>query len=47
MMAGAYIGYNMEIDEVVSRKPIGVVDEIQLDIQTAAVTEELPPLDPD
>lgn len=47
MMAGAYVGYNMEIDEVVSRKPIGTVAEIQLEVETAAVAEELPALDPD
>jgi hypothetical protein len=32
IMAGAYISYNMEIDEVVSRKPIGVVSSIDLEI---------------
>jgi hypothetical protein len=32
IMAGAYIGYNMEIDEVVSRKPIGTVSNIELEI---------------
>jgi hypothetical protein len=31
-MAGAYISYNMEIDEVVSRKPIGIVSSIDLEI---------------
>jgi hypothetical protein len=32
IMAGAYISYNMEIDEVVSRKPIGIVSSIDLEI---------------
>jgi hypothetical protein len=34
-MAGAYISYNMEIDEVVSRKPIGVVSSIDLEIEAS------------
>jgi len=32
MMAGAYLGYTLEIDEIVSRKPIGTLSEIQVDI---------------
>jgi hypothetical protein len=35
IMAGAYISYNMEIDEVVSRKPIGVVSSIDLEIEAS------------
>lgn len=34
MMAGAYLSYTLEIDEIVSRKNIGTVDEIQVDIVT-------------
>lgn len=32
MMAGSYLGYTLEIDEIVSRKPIGEVSEIQVDV---------------
>ena len=42
MMAGAYLGYTLEIDEVVSRKPIGVVEEIGLEIHTAGAGGTLP-----
>jgi hypothetical protein len=41
MMAGAYLGYTLEIDEVVSRKPIGVVEEIQVDIVPSSLSASL------
>jgi hypothetical protein len=43
IMAGAYISYNMEIDEVVSRKPIGTVSSIDLEIDgSGALSAPLP-----
>lgn len=45
MMAGAYISYILEIDEVVTREPLGVVDSIEIETITAGTTEEMPSLD--
>jgi hypothetical protein len=45
MMAGAYISYMLEIDEVVTREPLGVVDSIEIETITAGTTEEMPSLD--
>jgi hypothetical protein len=47
MMAGAYIGYNIEMDEVVSRRPIGIVNEINLEVETVPVDSLLPSLEND
>lgn len=47
MMAGSYLGYTLEIDEVVSRKPIGVVEEIGIDVHTVGAGEGLPSLEPE
>jgi hypothetical protein len=45
IMAGAYISYTMEIDEVVSRKPIGTVSSIDLEIDgSGALSAPLPVL---
>lgn len=37
MMAGAYLSYTLEIDEIVSRKTISNVEEIHVDIVTTPV----------
>jgi hypothetical protein len=47
VMAGSYIGYNMEIDEVVSRKPIGTVSEIQLTVLGGGSSDPIPELTAD
>ncbi len=41
MMAGSYLGYTLEIDEIVSRKPIGEVSEIQVGIIPHALSASL------
>jgi hypothetical protein len=41
MMAGSYLGYTLEIDEIVSRKPIGEVSEIQVDVQPFGLSASL------
>jgi hypothetical protein len=35
----------LEIDEVVTREPLGVVDSIEIETITAGTTEEMPSLD--
>lgn len=46
-MAGAYIGYTLEIDEIVSRRQIGTVGEIDLSVLSAGVGQPMPELNPD
>lgn len=45
MMAGAYVAYMLELDEVVTREPLGVVSEIQIDTLVAGPGQEMPSLD--
>lgn len=45
MMAGAYVGYTLSIDEVVARQDIGIVQEIELETLYAGVGQEMPSLD--
>jgi hypothetical protein len=45
MMAGAYLAYTLEMDEVVTREPLGIVSEIELEARTAGTNEEMPSLD--
>ena len=40
-MAGAYLGYTLEIDEVISRKSIGTVTSIELEVLSAGVEQEI------
>jgi hypothetical protein len=47
MMAGAYIGYTLEIDEIVSRRPIGEVAQIDLEVLSAGAGQEIPELTAD
>jgi hypothetical protein len=42
MMAGAYIAYTLEIDEVVTREPLGTVAEIRLDVLSSGPSQPLP-----
>ena len=42
MMAGAYLGYTLEIDEVLQRKPIGTVEEIEVSLYQVGVNETMP-----
>jgi hypothetical protein len=44
MMAGAYIAYTLELDEVVTREPLGIVSEIEIETRTAGPNEEMPSL---
>ena len=39
VMAGGYLGYDLHIDEVVARKDIGTLDEIQFGIDTTDITD--------
>jgi hypothetical protein len=41
MMAGAYLSYTLEIDEIVSRKALGTVEEIQVDVVTHPIASPL------
>ena len=34
VMAGAYLGYDIELEEVVTREPYGTLDEIELGVKT-------------
>lgn len=45
MMAGAYIGYILEMDEVVTREPLGVVSEIEIEARSAGAGQQMPSLD--
>jgi hypothetical protein len=40
-MAGAYLGYTLEIDEVISRRSIGTVSNIGLVVHSAGVEQEI------
>lgn len=44
MMAGAYIAYTLEMDEVVTREPLGIVSEIELETISVEAGQEIPPL---
>jgi hypothetical protein len=41
-MAGAYIGYTLEIDEVVTRLDIGTMDELRLVVKSVSSDGALP-----
>ena len=41
-MAGAFLGYTLEIDEVVERLDIGEVAEFDFRADTVAINEEMP-----
>jgi hypothetical protein len=45
MMAGAYIAYTLEIDEVVARESIGIVSEVQLEVLSSGTNQPFPSLD--
>lgn len=45
MMAGAYIAYTLEMDEVVAREALGVVSEIDVETTPAGAGQEMPSLD--
>lgn len=45
MMAGAYLAYTLEMDEVVTREPLGVVSEIEIEARVAGVGQDIPALD--
>lgn len=46
-MSGSFISYTLEMDEVVTRTDLGVVDQIQVDAKHAGVGQEMPSLDDD
>lgn len=46
-MSGSYIGYTLEMDEVVTRVDLGEISEIQVGIRTAPANEPIPPLEGD
>lgn len=41
-LAGAYLGYNLEIDEIVNRLDLGAVQEIDFRAQNVGPAEEMP-----
>lgn len=44
MMAGAYLGFTLEMDEVVTREPIGIASEIEIETRSAGPGQEMPSL---
>lgn len=44
MLAGSYVAYNIQMDEIVSRKSLGTVDEIILKEYSSGSGEDLPSL---
>jgi len=44
-MSGSFIGYTLEMDEVVTRTNLGEVDEIGIQIKHAGPAQEMPSLD--
>jgi len=44
-MSGSFIGYTLEMDEVVTRTNLGEVDEIQIQAKHAGTAQEMPSLD--
>jgi len=44
MMAGAYIAYTLELDEVVTREPLGIVSEVEIEARSAGAGQEMPSL---
>lgn len=46
-MSGSYIGYTLEMDEVVTRVDLGEISEIQVGIRTVPANEPIPPLEGD
>jgi len=44
-MSGSFIGYTLEMDEVVTRTNLGEVEEIQVQAKHAGTTQEMPSLD--
>lgn len=42
VLAGAYVAYDMQINEIVMRAPIGTVQQIDLEVENAPLTEVLP-----
>jgi hypothetical protein len=44
MMAGSYISYTLDIDEVVTREPIGVVQQIDIETVSVGTGQEIPAL---
>lgn len=46
-MSGSFIGYTLEMDEVVTRTDLGTVGEIRFNAEQVGVGQELPSLDDD
>ena len=44
MLAGAYVAYNVQLDEIVARKALGTVDEIILKEYSSGAGEDMPSL---
>lgn len=44
-MSGSFIGYTLEMDEVVTRTNLGEVEEIQVQAKHVGTTQEMPSLD--
>ena len=42
VLAGAYVSYDLHIDEIIMREPKGVVDEIDFAVQSVGTLENLP-----
>jgi hypothetical protein len=45
-LAGSYVSYTLQIDEIVTREPIGQVAEIDLEVVNTPLTDNLPSFEP-
>ena len=40
-MAGAFIGYDVTIEEVITRKALGIFEEYELEVETVPLTSPM------
>jgi hypothetical protein len=45
-LAGSYVSYTLQIDEIVTREPIGQVAEIDIEVVNTPLTDNLPSFEP-
>ena len=41
VMAGAFIGYDVTIEEVITRKALGIFEEYELEVETVPLTSPM------
>lgn len=45
MMAGAYVAYTLDMDEVVAREPLGIISEVEIETLSVGVNQNIPSLE--